>query len=110
MPRLYDTTRWRKERVIFLAANPDCVKCAKRGKKAKAIAVDHIIKHDDDKELFFDQTNWQGLCVSCHSEKTAQRDGGFGNKIKERHDPEKTIGCDMRGIPLDKNHHWNRNR
>nr|WP_313208501.1 HNH endonuclease [Stenotrophomonas geniculata] len=26
-----------------------------------------------------DGSNWQTLCVPCHSTKTAREDGGFGN-------------------------------
>jgi 5-methylcytosine-specific restriction protein A len=29
--------------------------------------------------LFWDQSNWQPLCHTCHSKKTAREDGGFGN-------------------------------
>jgi 5-methylcytosine-specific restriction protein A len=29
--------------------------------------------------LFWDRSNWQGLCHPCHSAKTATEDGGFGN-------------------------------
>ena len=34
--------------------------------------VDHIIPHRGDMQLFWDVANWQGLCKSCHSKKTAQ--------------------------------------
>lgn len=34
--------------------------------------VDHIVPHRGDVVLFWDQTNWQGLCASCHSSKTAR--------------------------------------
>ncbi|KAE8545359.1 hypothetical protein F6453_2331 [Marinobacter nauticus] len=30
-------------------------------------------------KLFWDDSNWQALCHSCHSEKTASEDSGFGN-------------------------------
>lgn len=108
MARLYDTTRWRKARAVYLAAHPYCARCAKRGVQKIAVAVDHIVRHDNDPELFFDESNWQGLCVSCHSEKTAQRDGGFGNKLKGTKEQSIVAGCDARGVPVDKNHHWNR--
>jgi 5-methylcytosine-specific restriction enzyme A len=108
MPRLYDTARWKKARALFLREHPHCKRCAARGKQTVAVAVDHIQRHDNDPELFFDESNWQGLCVSCHSEKTSQRDGGFGNKLKERHDPIKMKGCGADGIPFDKNHHWHK--
>lgn len=43
-----------------------------------ATEVDHIIPHRGDQQLFWDTNNWQGLCKPCHSRKTAQEDGGFG--------------------------------
>ncbi|WP_232338165.1 MULTISPECIES: HNH endonuclease [Bordetella] len=35
--------------------------------------------------LFWDTSNWQGLCWSCHSIKTAREDGGFGHPALRRH-------------------------
>ncbi|MFR3634507.1 MAG: HNH endonuclease [Sutterella sp.] len=35
--------------------------------------------HKGDMALFWDQSNWQPLCHTCHSKKTAREDGGFGN-------------------------------
>lgn len=35
--------------------------------------------------LFWDRTNWQGLCKQCHSRKTAAEDGGFGNAKPKMH-------------------------
>ncbi len=46
--------------------------------------------------------NLQLLCHSCHSRKTAQADGGFGNN------PGLTPGCDVDGKPTDPRHWWNR--
>ena len=40
--------------------------------------VDHIIPHKGDKVLFWDRSNWQPLCKTCHDTKTAREDGGFG--------------------------------
>lgn len=34
--------------------------------------------------LFWNSGNWQGLCSTCHSTKTAREDGGFGNKALRR--------------------------
>jgi 5-methylcytosine-specific restriction protein A len=46
--------------------------------------VDHIIPHRGDQALFWDEENWQPLCLVCHNAKTAREDGGFGNQPKER--------------------------
>jgi len=43
-----------------------------------ATEVDHIVPHKEDYALFWDPTNWQGLCKSDHSRKTVREDGGFG--------------------------------
>jgi 5-methylcytosine-specific restriction protein A len=42
--------------------------------------LDHIVPHKEVWALFWDPTNWQGLCDGCHSFKTATEDGGFGRK------------------------------
>ncbi|MEK4520001.1 hypothetical protein NSS64_32480 [Paenibacillus sp. FSL H8-0122] len=44
--------------------------------------MDHIIAHKGDPLLFWDRSNWQGLCGPHHSDKTVREDGGFGNEIK----------------------------
>jgi 5-methylcytosine-specific restriction enzyme A len=72
--------RWQKASKRFLAANPLCLECKKKGKLKASKVTDHIVPHKGNKELFWDINNWQPLCVSCHNRKTAKEDGGFGNK------------------------------
>lgn len=43
-----------------------------------ATELDHKKPHKEDFALFWDSANWQGLCKSDHSRKTAMEDGGFG--------------------------------
>lgn len=43
-----------------------CVKCGARGR----LEVDHILPVRTNRELAFEITNLQTLCVSCHSRKT----------------------------------------
>jgi len=63
--------KWRKARLIFLKRNPLCVHCLAKGVTTSANEVDHIIRHSgSDDPLFWDRTNWQALCKSCHSTKT----------------------------------------
>lgn len=76
--RGYDT-RWRKARLGFLKKHPLCVHCQEKGRLTPSKVVDHIIPHKGNKELFWQRRNWQALCLSCHSTKTAREDGGFGN-------------------------------
>ncbi len=74
------TSKWSKARKTYLAKRPWCEECERQSKRAPAAEVDHIIPHCGDMVLFWSKNNWQGLCKSCHSTKTAQKDGGFGNK------------------------------
>lgn len=71
--------RWRKARATYLQSHPLCVHCRQRGRVTAATDVDHIKPHRGDQALFWDKDNWQALCASCHSAKTAREDGGFGN-------------------------------
>ena len=67
---------WNKQRDQFLNENPLCADCGKRGYIVPATVVDHIIPHKGNDVLFWDQTNWQPLCESCHNRKTATEDKG----------------------------------
>lgn len=52
-----------------------------QGVDVPANTVDHIDPVDGPGDpRFWDQTNWQALCSSCHSKKTATNDGGFRGK------------------------------
>ena len=58
--RGYDRS-WEKARAEFLRRHPRC-KCGD-----PATLVDHIRPHRGDQTLFWDKTNWEAMCVSCHS-------------------------------------------
>ncbi|AIQ31649.1 HNH endonuclease [Paenibacillus sp. FSL P4-0081] len=73
--------KWKKERLEYLKLHPLCVVCKASGVAGAATVVDHIIPHKGDDKLFWRRSNWQPLCASHHSQKTAKEDGGFGNKI-----------------------------
>ncbi len=95
--RLYDTARWKRRRAAFLAANPLCRFCEATSRVTLAVIVDHVQPHRSNKELFFDETNWQSLCKRCHD----------GAK-KELENTGRIRGCDVHGRSLDPNHNWNR--
>lgn len=57
-------SQWRKARAAFLRINN---RCAWPGCGAPATTVDHIKPHRGDMRLFWDRTNWQPLCSSCHN-------------------------------------------
>jgi 5-methylcytosine-specific restriction enzyme A len=56
------TREWQRESKAFLVTYPYCVMCG-----IPASLVDHITPHKGDKRLFWDRSNWQPLCVFCHS-------------------------------------------
>ncbi len=88
--------RWRKASKAFLAANPLCVFCERRGRVTAATVVDHIVPHRGNARAFWNRDQWQPLCKPCHdSVKQAQEKGGA------------IRGADVDGIPVDPGHHWN---
>jgi 5-methylcytosine-specific restriction protein A len=76
---------WRKVSRAFLQAHPLCTGfdslCEERGKRTPSTEVDHVVPHRGNMRLFWDQDNWQALCHTCHSRKTALEDGGFGRPV-----------------------------
>lgn len=75
---------WRKasEAFLKLRVNRNCRRCLEKHppKTRSSTVVDHIIPHRGDLKLFWDRSNWQGLCKRCHDKKTATEDGGFGRQ------------------------------
>ncbi|MCE0975454.1 MULTISPECIES: HNH endonuclease [Pseudomonas] len=84
---------WRRLRAQVLAEEPLCRWCLARGQYVASTDVDHINNDGDDNR----RENLTGMCHECHSRKTAH---DMGKKV--------FLGCDVRGIPLDPNHHWNK--
>lgn len=70
---------WQQYTKAFRRDHPLCCHCEQQATEH----VDHIkaVSGPDD-PLFWDQTNHQGLCHSCHSIKTAKEDGSFGRRKK----------------------------
>ena len=79
---LYNTARWKKLRIQFLANHPLCEECKRNGVITSSEVVDHILPHRGNKELFWDEGNLQALCKECHDRKTAKEDGRWGIKGK----------------------------
>ena len=65
---------WQRVRKQYLAAHPLCVMCEAEGRYSRATVVDHIQPHRGDRELFWDQSNWQPLCKAHHDKKTGLED------------------------------------
>ncbi|MGE4372887.1 MAG: HNH endonuclease [Xanthobacter sp.] len=59
--RGYDS-KWDTERAAFLKVNPKCRRC-----NATADVVDHIEPHRGNARVFWNRSNWQSLCKTCHS-------------------------------------------
>jgi len=62
-------SRWRRASRLYLKKNPLCAECLKGGKVIPAEVVDHIVPHRGDYKLFWDESNWQGLCITHHNRK-----------------------------------------
>ena len=62
-------SRWQRARARYLRRHPLCVECLKADRVVAAALVDHIIPHRGNKRLFWDESNWQSLCASCHDSK-----------------------------------------
>jgi 5-methylcytosine-specific restriction endonuclease McrA len=77
---LYKTARWRKCRLAFLASSPLCVRCLVSKRTRAATVVDHVVPHQGDEDLFWDERNWQPLCKFHHDHKTATEDHGLHGK------------------------------
>jgi 5-methylcytosine-specific restriction enzyme A len=96
-PRLYDA-RWQRYRLRFLRQNPLCVRCLEAGRTTAANTVDHIEAHRGSTALFWDPTNHQSLCSTCHSgdKQRAEKSGNVSYR-----------GSNTDGTPLDPSHRWN---
>ena len=66
--------RWQLVRKAYLHSHPLCVLCQAVGRLTPATVVDHIVPHRGDPILFWDESNWQALCKSCHDHKTMTED------------------------------------
>lgn len=64
--------RFQWMRAAFLQRHPMCNLCH----TAAASVLDHITPHRGIARLFWDQSNWQSLCATCHGRKTARESWG----------------------------------
>lgn len=91
--------RWQKARLLFLSKeeNALCVYCTRAGRITAATVVNHRMPHRGDMRLFWDRTNWEGVCKPCH-------DGIIQSFEKSG----RMKGTNATGRPTDPNHPWNR--
>jgi 5-methylcytosine-specific restriction endonuclease McrA len=79
-------------RRAILQASPLCVECGKLGRVTVANVIDHIKPVRLGGE-FWEQSNMQPLCVSCHNSKSAkERHGNPVGGEKSLHEGHKTAG------------------
>ena len=64
--------RYGKMRRRFLTENPLCQVCEKEGYTVAAAEIDHVIPVEKDPDRFWDESNWEPICRSCHVAKTAK--------------------------------------
>ena len=76
----YKTAEWRAIRWdALVGANFTCVRC-KRVHESADLVGDHIRPHRGDRDLFFDRSNVQCMCATCHSrdkQREERRDHGL---------------------------------
>lgn len=68
---IYQTSFWRKQRIIQLTKQPLCECCMTRGIITPAIHVDHVFPWARIGKDAFKRNLFQSLCQPCHSHKTS---------------------------------------
>ena len=66
----YGTQAWQRLRMHLLCEQPFCRVCRAAGRNVVATDIDHIVRHNGDRRLFWDVANLQPLCKGCHHAKT----------------------------------------
>ena len=90
---------WTRAAAGWLKKNPWCVMCLIMRRRRKAKHVDHRRPHRGDWSVFWDKTNWQGLCDEHHSSTKQRQEGGRRAAVASE------FGAD--GLPTDPEHPWN---
>lgn len=72
--KLYNTGRWRKLRLVILKRDYElCQECMRRGTVNKGNTVHHKVEARDDLDLFWDESNLETICPSCHNREHPER-------------------------------------
>lgn len=95
MAGYYSLLAWRVLRERQLAMRPLCAFCAAAGRATPATVADHVEPHRGDRAKFFDPSNLQSLCKTCH------------DAIKQTYEKSGHLkGSGLDGLPLDATHPW----
>lgn len=69
--RVYNSTRWKKLRAVYLGEFPLCAECMSKGQVRAAVLVDHREPLALRLDLAYEWDNLQALCQACHNAKSA---------------------------------------
>lgn len=72
--------RWQQYRLSYLRQHPLCVRCKALGMVVEATIVDHVVPHQGDQVLFWDERNHQALCKPCHDGDKAREERQAGHR------------------------------
>lgn len=72
--------RWQQARSRYLQANPLCVMCREEGRITPATVVDHLIPHEGDERLFWDEGNWRAICKPHHDSEAQRKDNEYKSR------------------------------
>lgn len=97
--RLRSTSRYRRARRTFLAANPWCRECERHGLSTPAAELDHVVPAVVAPDRFWDRTNWQPLCRPCHAAKSATERDELGIGPTSERTPERRAFDELLGGP-----------
>lgn len=75
--------------------------CSTPGCQRLMSHLDHKLSRRTHPLLALERSNLQPLCHPCHSQKTARRDGAYGNAATSR--PVVARGCGPDGTPFQRN-------
>jgi 5-methylcytosine-specific restriction enzyme A len=68
--RWYRTARWKEIRWSVLVGDLfKCRLCGHREVNPSSLVCDHVRPHRGDERMFWDRSNLQTLCSSCHSSR-----------------------------------------
>ena len=73
---LYDTTAWKRKRIVELSRHPMCAACLCDGRYTPATEVDHVFAWRHIGKEAFLANAFQSLCHDHHSMKTQQEKRG----------------------------------